>query len=52
MPDEGDNHLIELAVAAGAGFVVTNNVSDFMGGDLRFPEIKIIRPLDFMMEGI
>jgi len=50
IPDEGDNHLIELAVAGGAGFIVTNNVADLTGGELRFPEIRVVRPLEFMQE--
>jgi hypothetical protein len=29
LSDEGDNHLIELAVAGGAGWIVTNNLADF-----------------------
>ncbi len=50
LPDEGDNHLIELAVAGGAEFIVTNNVSDLTGGDLRFPQIRVLRPLKFIKE--
>jgi putative PIN family toxin of toxin-antitoxin system len=42
--DEGDNHVLELAVAGGASFVVTNNVSDFRGSQLNFPEIRIVTP--------
>jgi len=30
--DEGDNHILELAVAGGATMVVTNNVRDFSRG--------------------
>jgi predicted nucleic acid-binding protein len=52
LPDQGDNHLIELAVAGGAGFIVTNNVADLTGGELRFPEIRVVRPLEFMKEAI
>lgn len=48
--DEGDNHLLELAIAGGAAAVVTNNVSDFKGGDLRFPEIHILTPMQFLKE--
>ncbi len=42
--DEGDNHLIELAVAGGAAMIITNNVRDFHGSDLRFPSIKLVEP--------
>lgn len=50
LPDEGDNHLMELAVAAGADWIVTNNVADFRRAELRFPRIGIIRPGDFIRE--
>ena len=50
LPDEGDNHLMELAIAAGADWIVTNNVSDFQRTELRFPQIGIIRPREFMRE--
>ena len=52
LPDEGDNHLIELAVAGGARFIVTNNIADLRGGELRFPQIQVMRPREFMKEEI
>lgn len=48
--DEGDNHILELAVAGGAAMIVTNNVRDFRGADLRFPGIRILTPRDLMKE--
>jgi putative PIN family toxin of toxin-antitoxin system len=42
--DEGDNHLIELAVAGGADLIVTNNLRNFRGSDLRFTSIRIVGP--------
>jgi putative PIN family toxin of toxin-antitoxin system len=48
--DEGDNHLVELAVAGGASAIVTNNVGDFRSADLRFPEIRVLAPGDFLKE--
>lgn len=48
--DEGDNHLIELAVAGAASFVVTSNVRDLRSGELRFPSIRILSPADFLQE--
>jgi predicted nucleic acid-binding protein len=50
LADEGDNHLMELAVAAGAQWIVTNNVTDFQRADLWFPQIGIIRPGEFIRE--
>ena len=48
--DEGNNHVIELAVAAGANRIITNNVRDFLGANLRFPWIKILNPTEFREE--
>ena len=42
--DEGDNHVMELAVAAGAAPIVTLNGRDFRGGELRFPGIVVQTP--------
>jgi putative PIN family toxin of toxin-antitoxin system len=48
LPDEADNHLIELAVAGGASAVVTNNVRDLRRGELVFPDIRILTPARFL----
>jgi putative PIN family toxin of toxin-antitoxin system len=48
LPDEGDNHLIELAVAGAATNLVTHNVRDLRGGELRFPQIKVETPAEFL----
>ena len=46
--DEGDNHLIELAVAGAAARVVTHNVRDLRSGQLRFPQLRIETPAEFL----
>jgi len=47
--DESDNHVVELAVAGGAGAIVTRNVRDFViGAELRFPQIRIVTPTQFL----
>ena len=48
LPDEGDNHLVELAIAGGAETIVTNNVRDVRRGELSFPGLKILTPAEFL----
>jgi predicted nucleic acid-binding protein len=48
--DESDNHLIELAVAAIASFVVTRNVREFAASQLLFPQILILTPEQILKE--
>jgi putative PIN family toxin of toxin-antitoxin system len=50
LKDEGDNHLIELAVAGGAQYLVTKNTRDFINPELRFPQFQIVRPEKFLKE--
>jgi putative PIN family toxin of toxin-antitoxin system len=42
--DEGDNHLVELAVAGGAEAIVTYNIRDFRLGDLHWPNLAVLTP--------
>ena len=48
LPDEGDNHLVELAIAGGAATIVTNNVRDVREGELSFPGLHILTPAEFL----
>ena len=48
LPDEGDNHLVELAVAGLAATLVTQNVRDLRRGELHFPQLRIETPAEFM----
>ncbi len=48
--DEGDNHLIELAVAGNAEAVVTHNVRDLTRGELAWPRLRIVTPAQFLEE--
>lgn len=50
LPDEADNHLVELAVAGGAGFIVTRNLRDVARMELRFPDLRVVSPEDFLKE--
>lgn len=44
LPDEADNHLIELAVAAQADAIVTRNLRDVSRGALKFPSLRVLTP--------
>lgn len=46
--DEADNHLLELAVAGNAKYLITRNLKDFSNSDLLFPEIHILDPVEFL----
>ncbi|MBK1719253.1 putative toxin-antitoxin system toxin component, PIN family [Thiocystis violacea] len=48
--DEGDNHLIELAVAGQSRYLVTRNLRDLARMELRFPELRVCSPEDFLRE--
>jgi predicted nucleic acid-binding protein len=50
LPDEGDNHLLELAVAGGANLIVTSNTRDFRRSALRFPQVRIVTAKSLMKE--
>ena len=46
--DEGDNHLVELAVAGGASHIVTLNIRDLRPMKLRFPGLAIVTPTQLL----
>ena len=48
--DEGDNHLIELAVAGGAGCIVTRNIRDLAPMELKIPALAVRTPEQFLKE--
>ncbi len=50
LPDEADNHLVELAVAGGARFIVTRNLRDVARMELKFPDLRVLSPEDFLKE--
>ena len=50
LPDESDNHLIELAVAGHAESVITGNTKDITGGELIFDTIRIVTPGAWLKE--
>lgn len=48
LPDEADNHLIELAVAGQADVIVTRNLRDIARGELKFEGLQILSPEQFL----
>ena len=42
--DEGDNFLIELALAGNSQAIVTNNVKDLQAAELKFDDLRILKP--------
>ena len=50
LPDESDNHLVELAVAGGAEVIVTHNIKDFNRAELTFPGLQVVTPRVLLKE--
>lgn len=48
--DEGDNHVVELAIAGNAQIIATNNLRDFRGSELTFPQLQILNPSQIITE--
>ncbi|MBN2701094.1 MAG: putative toxin-antitoxin system toxin component, PIN family [Methylohalobius sp. ZOD2] len=44
LKDEGDNFLIELALAGNADFIISQNANDLHNAELKFPELRILTP--------
>jgi predicted nucleic acid-binding protein len=50
LPDEGDNHLIELALAGAGRAIVTHNVRDVRRGELLFNDLRVLTPAECLEE--
>jgi predicted nucleic acid-binding protein len=48
--DEGDNHLVELAVAGAAQTIVTRNLRDVAPIELNFPHLRVCLPEVLLQE--
>ena len=44
LPDEADNHLVELGLASGASAIITHNLRDFARGELRLGTLRVMSP--------
>lgn len=50
LPDEADNHLVELALAGGAVGIVTHNIRDLDRGELLFDQLRVLSPAQCLEE--
>lgn len=48
LKDQGDNFLIELAVAGNAESIITNNLKDLRDAELQFDGLKVLAPEDYL----
>ncbi|MDP2111002.1 MAG: putative toxin-antitoxin system toxin component, PIN family [Thiobacillus sp.] len=48
LPDEADNHLIELAMAGGAAAIITHNVRDIRRGELLLNGLRVHTPAEYL----
>lgn len=46
--DEADNHVVDLAVAGNAEYIVTQNERDFAKMELAFPHLKLATAAEFL----
>lgn len=48
LEDEKDNKIVELAVTNQSDYLITSNVRDFKNAELKFDQLKIITPSEFV----
>jgi putative PIN family toxin of toxin-antitoxin system len=48
--DEGDNFLIELALAGNATCIITHNIRDLQRAELSFPNLRIVTPAQLLRD--
>jgi len=46
--DEADNHIVDLAIAGNASYIITQNERDFQKMNLLFPDLEIINAAEFL----
>ena len=47
LSDEADNHIVDLAIAGNAEYIITQNTRDFTSMDLKFPSLKLASAAEF-----
>ena len=50
LPDESDNHLIELAIAGNAESIITGNPRDVAAGERVFDSMRVVTPGNWLKE--
>ncbi|MGB6451955.1 MAG: PIN domain-containing protein [Steroidobacteraceae bacterium] len=48
LPDESDNHIVELAVTGQASWIGSWNVRDLKRGELAFPQVRVGSPIEYL----
>ena len=48
LKDEKDNKIVELAVTSQSDYLITSNIRDFKNAELKFDQLKIITPSEFV----
>ena len=48
LKDEKDNKIVELAVTSQSNYLITSNIRDFKNAELKFDELKVITPSEFV----
>lgn len=48
LKDEKDNKIVELAVTSQSDYLITSNIRDFKNAELKFDQLKIITPGEFV----
>ena len=50
LPDESDDHPIELAIAGNAESIITDNSRDFAAGEMVFDSMRVVTPGNWLKE--
>ena len=48
LKDEKDNMIVELAVTSQSDYLITSNIRDFKNAELKFEQLRIITPGEFV----